>query len=106
MSYLKEILEEALPEYGVNLTQEQIKELAEGISISLDCASTISYYKTALHENRIDWESKYKAIEREFKELQQNTDERLRDYSRAMKDKNYSIQSLQRMVAMCQSRGN
>jgi hypothetical protein len=106
VSYLQEILEEALPDYDVNLTQEQLKELAECISISLDCASSINYYKTALHENRIDWESKYKALEREFKELQQNTDERLRDYSWAMKDKNYSIQSLQRMVAIGQSRGN
>lgn len=106
MSYLQEILEEALPEYGVNLTQEQIKELAEGISISLDCASTISYYKTGGSPSRIDWESKYKALEREFKELKSNTDERLRDYSWAMKDKNYSIQSLQKMVETCQSRGN
>jgi hypothetical protein len=106
MSYLQDILEEALPEYGVILTQEQLKELAEGISISLDCSSMVSHYGTGGASSRIDWESKYKALEREFKELQQNTDERLRNYSWAMKDKNYSIQSLQRTVAICQSRGN
>lgn len=106
MSYLQEILEEALPEYGVNLTQEQLKELAEGISISLDCSSMVSHYGTGGAPSRIDWESKYKALEREFKELQKNTDERLRDYSWAMKEKNGSIRSLQRMVETCQNRGD
>lgn len=106
MSILQEILEVALPEYGVNLTQEQLKELSEGISISLDCSSMASHCGTGGAPSRIDWESKYKALELEFKELKSNTDERLRDYSWAMKDKNNSIRSLRRMVETCQSRGN
>jgi hypothetical protein len=106
MSYLQEILEEALPAYNVNLTQEQLKELAEGISISLDCSSMVSHYGTGGTPSRIDWESKYKALEREFKELKSNTDERLRDYSWAMKDRDDSIRSFKRMVETCQSRGN
>lgn len=86
-------LEEALPEYGVNLTSEQIKEIAEGLSISLDHVSS-SRFITSSPKPSIDWEQKYKDLLEEFRNFKKSEEETIYRYRTVLRDRNMLIDNL------------
>ena len=94
-------LEEALPEYGVNLTSEQIKEIAKGLSISLDYVSS-SRFIASSPKPSIDWERKYKDLLEEFRNFKKSEEETISGFRRIVRDRNVLIDNLRETLSRCE----
>ena len=67
-------LEEILPDFGIELSDEKIKEFAEAVKNSADYLSEMSYYSTGGKKEVIDYESKYKKLYDEYQDLKYKHD--------------------------------
>ena len=67
-------LEEILSEFGIELSNEKIKEFAEAVKHSADCLSDMSYYSNGGKKESIDYENKYKELHNEYQDLKSKHD--------------------------------
>lgn len=92
--YYAEYLSDAFHEHDIHVTQEQLKDIASGLVISIDCESQAFYTPPASdYYAQVDreWKQKYDALQKEFDKYVGNAEKAVKKALRQPSDANVGI---------------